>query len=770
MSGGPGYTDVRHANLTPLDEAVTKWKNAPGTLSQVATDFGTEVTKGLADSGWEGETARAAWRRFRLVKAQLLAAQEEARRVHTVLSQALEKFRAAQEDLKAIEDELEGHAHLKLDQRDGSVRLELTAEEEPKRTACTKAYQEALASYRDRTRAALESADTADRDLAHALTADVNGTARGFNDRAYGSLEAARAQVAADLREALRLAGAEQGTMTSDQLGRLTMLVTRHSGDAEFAERFATTLGAERTLKLWYNATHPRSLDHPDTEIDETEWWKSACTLQKTLGTTLATASHADSPAIRRWQQEVIALGDRRVATFATTHPFGFQLMSNLMRSGTWDAGFLNRYGDTLLAWDEKLNTRDGYAYWANTADSDTLDLLGGGRGAGDTGHDAAIGFLEALGRNPEAATTFFARPAGVSGAVDRGSELNGHLACLTSERNWVFDGNTRAGPRELAGHEALGHALTAATTGYAWDDPLLTGEKPEIFAHGGDRRTAATAGVMEQVVHVYGGEDGPRLLHEQAALAPALGAMGGSYVDDLNRGVSGVGDSLRNTGAFPPAYRGAAGFGRDQAVDFLSVLGRHETSHGLMNQAEHLYTLDRLAEKPPSESEENWTAGRRVLLTEAEVRGTLDHARVRQIEARYDAESAAAQDSYRQSANWTRVGMSASAPAIANGVLNVVGKSGPWGVVIPIAQASGVEFAKLFHDDAVFGGPRNPDPPQNKDQFFARGERDLGATAQKYLIDSRHGGDVTGDLADDIKSTYLAVGPQGNAYEGREP
>ncbi|MGI5348236.1 hypothetical protein ACQEU8_08575 [Streptomyces sp. CA-250714] len=768
MTDQLSYTDVRHADLTPLDEAVGKWKNAPGKFQQVATNFNTEVVKGLANSDWEGETAEAAWRKFRGVKAQLLAAQEESRRVYTVLSQALARFRAAQKELKAIEDELQGHKHLKLNKQDGSVALELTAAEEKHRTAYTKSYSEAIAGYRDRTRAALKNADQADRDLAQALTADVNGTERGFNDHAYNSLKAAREHAARDLKEALHLAKTENGKMSSDQLARLTTLISRHSQDSQFAEQFATRLGAERTLKLWYNATHPHNLDHPDTKIDDKAWLKSARTLQESLSTTLATATNVHTPGMRQWQHDMIVLGDKRLeSSGGTTHPYGFQLMSNLMHSGTYDSRFLNRYGDRLVDWDKKLNTRDNYAYWANSADTDNLNPRGG---PGDTGHDAMVGFLEALGHNSGAATEFFGQPADVNGVVDRDSELNDRLEYLTKDRNWIFDGNTQAGPRQLPGHEALGHALTAATTGYSWDDPQLTGKNPELFEHGGDRRTAATADVMEQVVHVYGGADGPKLLRDQPAIAGSLGAMGGAYVDDINRAVSGVGDSLHSDGAFPPGYRGAASLSRDQAVDFLSVLGQNETSHGIMNQAEHLYTLDRLAQQPPSESDENWATGRRVLLTEAEARGTLDHSRVQQIEAQYAADSAAAKQAYRDSGSWTRVGMSSAAPALTNGVLNLVSKSGPWGVVIPIVSGGGLEFAKLFHNDVVFGGPHLPDPPENKDQFFARGEQDLGGTAEKYLEKYGKGPDVTGDLADDIKSKYLAIGPQGNAFEGREP
>ncbi|MGY1438668.1 hypothetical protein [Streptomyces reniochalinae] len=44
------------------------------------------------------------------------------------------------------------------------------------------------------------------------------------------------------------------------------------------------------------------------------------------------------------------------------------------------------------------------------------------------------------------------------------------------------------------------------------------------------------------------------------------------------------------------------------------------------------------------------------------------------------------------------------------------------------------MEFAKLFHDDAVFNGADTPDPPHDLDGFFAREEHEPGATAEKYL------------------------------------
>ncbi|NWF31288.1 hypothetical protein HW130_34550 [Streptomyces sp. PKU-EA00015] len=724
-------------------------------------NFGTEVTKGLATSDWEGEAADAAAQKFRKVQEQIQAAADESRRVHNVMRQGLEDFRAARKALEDIETELEGHPHLRLNKHDGSVYLDLTTAEDDNVAALNKTYQETFAYYRDRTNSAIERAEQADSALAHALTTDVNGADRGFNDKAYDTLAQARAESAKDLKAALDLAGLEQGTMTSDQLSRLALVMARHSQDPEFAEQFATRLGPEKTLKLWYNATHPHNVLHPDTDIDEKVWWKSAKSLQESLGTTLATASHSDSPEMRAWKDEIIRTGSERLNTGGTTHPYGFQVMSNLMRSGTYDARFLNSYGDKLLAWDEKNNTKDGFAYWSNTADVDSLNLIGR---RDDNGQDPVTGFLEGLGHNPKAATEFFEPPAGTGSA----SDVNSHLEYLTQERNWIFDGNTAGTPRDLPGHEALGHALTAATTGYAWDEEELLGKDPEIFGDGGGRRTAATADVMEQVVGIYGGEEGPELLHDQPGMAAALGAMGGAYVDDLNFAVSGTGGHIANDEAFPAAYRGRAEFGRTGAIDFLSVLGQNEVSHGIMNQAEHLYTLDRFAQHPPSESADNYANGRRALLTEAEVRGILDHSRAAQIEATYAHDSTKAQQAFQDSSNWTRVGYSGAAPALSAGIISGVGKAGPWGMIVPIVMGAGTEFAKVFHNDAVFGGPELPAPVDTR-EFFIRGEESLGATAAQYLEGHSSEADATGNLSDDLKNNY-GTGAQEGAQRGRKP
>ncbi|KUJ70633.1 hypothetical protein ACZ90_01620 [Streptomyces albus subsp. albus] len=749
MSDLLSYTDVKNANFAPLKEAVDKWNLAPGKFQQVGTNFQTDVTNGLTNSDWEGETADAAWKKLRKVDEQITAAGEEARRVHGVMKEALDQFTWAKKELEAIVTEVSEYSDLTVDATDGTVRLKDGVKDAGQ---LNKAYQDTFAAYRDRTQKAIQAASDADSALVQALTADVNGEDRGFNSNAYDSLAVARKESEKDLKEAVHLAGIENGKMTTDQLHQLNLLMSRHSSDPEFAEQFATKLGPQKTLQLWYNATHPHNELYPKTKIDDEAWFKDAKALQESLGTTLATASHSDSPEMRKWKDDIIRMGPERLeSSGGRTHPYGFQIMSNLMRFGQYDSNFLNTYGDKLLTWDKQNNTKKPFPYWTNTADADLLNLNGR---KGDGGHDPLTGFLEGLGHNPEASTEFFKQPT-TKDRVTGDADLNPHLKYLTQDRNWDFDGLKSNDPQDLPSHEALGHALTAATTGYAWDAPEVSGKNPDIYPRE-DRRTAVTADVMEQVVYTYGGKNGPQLLHDQPGMAGSLGAMGAAYVDDLNRNVGGFGN--RNVGestdAYPVAYQGHADFGRNAAIGFLTTLGHNETSHGIMNQAEHLYTMDRLAHNPANGGQHSFNTGIEVLKTEAEVRGILDHSRASQITTTYQAQSAAAQQAFQDSSGWTRVGFSGAAPALSAGIVNIVGKAGPWGVAVPIVMGGATEFAKVFHNDAIFGGPQMP-PPVDEQQFYVRGEDDLSREVDQYLKGYKGETDGMNDPVDAIKKTY---------------
>ncbi|MEU9761123.1 hypothetical protein ACFYYY_18110 [Streptomyces sp. NPDC001834] len=124
----------------------------------------------------------------------------------------------------------------------------------------------------------------------------------------------------------------------------------------------------------------------------------------------------------------------------------------------------------------------------------------------------------------------------------------------LTKDRIWLPDATFEGDNKVIAGHDSLGHALEAATTGYAYDADPMSDKDPAVPGSR-DHWTAATAGVMEQVAFLYGSEDGPKMLHEQSQLADSLGKMGAAYIDDIDYSLSGVGDSVKDDGAFPAGH-----------------------------------------------------------------------------------------------------------------------------------------------------------------------------------------------------------------------
>ncbi|WP_427919646.1 hypothetical protein [Streptomyces sp. cg40] len=216
---------------------------------------------------------------------------------------------------------------------------------------------------------------------------------------------------------------------------------------------------------------------------------------------------------------------------------------------------------------------------------------------------------------------------------VDANSEVNEHLKYLTQERVRVSDATVEGDHDFIAGRDSLGHTLEAATTGYSYDATA------DAVKAGGNHRTASTAAVMEQVAYLYGGEDGPKLLHDQPDLADSLGKMGGAYIDDIDYELSGIGDHGKDASDFPAQYAGRARFGNQGAIDFLSVLGQNEDSHKGVTAAQHLYTLSML-DANPATSEARMNHARDVMAVGAETRGILDNSRVQQAETTYGQDS----------------------------------------------------------------------------------------------------------------------------------
>jgi hypothetical protein len=447
------------------------------------------------------------------------------------------------------------------------------------------------------------------------------------------------AEIRQDSAEAVKLAAlarTDPGKLSNDQLIRLNLLLELHDNNPYFAEQFATGLGPAATVKFYATLTDPRQFEvnprsgsalSPDLKQRE----KLLGTLENSLGTTLATASNGDDPAMRQWQKTMISLGGKDLGDGAQYHVYGFQVMSDLMRHGSYGTAFLKSYGTALVAF-EKTNTADVVGgLQRRVVQKDALpweqpgmNLVRLHYGAGnDGGSDPMTGYMEALGHNPAASTAFF--------------KDQKNFDYLTETRTWPEDYATDDA-KTIAGYKSLGHALESATMGSPYDaDP------PSLH------RTKDTAAVMTEVVNRYGqpatGTDtaktspsGADLLAREPGLAPSLGRMTAAYIDDVDWGLTG--DETLNVFSEDDggrAHGDRANFSQDNLEGFLGTLGHNDDAYRIVTNAQQAYSTSVLNAHPPrfdSNGEITSTDAQTTVRVGAQLQGIMDRAWVEQYKA----------------------------------------------------------------------------------------------------------------------------------------
>ncbi len=234
--------------------------------------------------------------------------------------------------------------------------------------------------------------------------------------------------------------------LTDAELTILNGIIFNNMGNNEFAGEFATQVGPDALLQLWSGLIDPENYSEADAEREEllTE-------MQGNLGVLLGTITRSDDPAMADWEQELIGLGGERVEGATMWEPYGFQVMSNLMQTGGYDADFLNNYGNALVSW-EQTEPPAGFG-WASTAAGDYDPVIGDAYR-----EDPMTGFMDAISVNPDAATQFF---------LDE--ENSEYLLNLRPAEG--FSADTDEDGNNLA-LEATGAAFFAATTGISASNP----------------------------------------------------------------------------------------------------------------------------------------------------------------------------------------------------------------------------------------------------------------------------------------------------------
>ncbi|NSC22664.1 hypothetical protein FM076_16385 [Streptomyces albus subsp. chlorinus] len=633
------YHSLLHADLQPLKEAAQKWHKVPGNYREVRGTFSREVEKGLWKSDMEGATADAVFKALGRVGRQIDEAVEEAEDTWHFLHSAHTSLKKWHDKLKARVKEIGEDKNLEIDSK-GTVHYKpknLDDLEPDEIGPQNKRYHEIVDAHNNYISWVLDSATAADETLHWALSNDHNGRAKGFDGDGVTSMSdanQARKQARKDADALVRLASSYEGSEkpSAETIRKMAEKMARHEGDPYFAERLATRLNARGTLEWWERCTWTLK-NKPDKER-----FSAVRDFQKSLSFTLATASHTDSPAMEKWKKDVIRLGPERFASTYGNNPHdvrGFQLMSSLMRSGSWDKDFLHDYGKGftegkgsdkrhvpgLIDYDKRHP--DPQALWQGRPPFEYDHLLNYGSG-GDQGMDPMTGYMEALGHNPEAAQEVFRSEKNPDGTFEKNPDgtyrLNPDLDYLLRKREWPTGGPDLPGDRDR-GYDELGHALEAAALGHPWDAP----EK-------GLHRTADSANVMQQVVTSVA--EHPGIVGDRPGIENSMAKMGAGYIDDLNRGVSNFGDREGGQDLRDAAF-GNRGEGHMKvipnmdAMAFLREVGGKPGAYEILSAAQDQYVLSAMKAHPKPDRELGL-----LLETGAKSQGVLDHARADAVQA----------------------------------------------------------------------------------------------------------------------------------------
>jgi hypothetical protein len=722
------------------------------------------------EADWEGENANITRPIVEDQGEQYEAAIKQARSLAEICEDGYRRLRICQTDLDTAVSDAESKGLTVHD--NGTVSSAYAhpgiAGAEYESTA------EDVAAAADEIAAILQRAAEADAALAQALRDTAGDDPARFNPVEYTSLSAAETAYR-DAQRVIELAE-RGGDLTDEELQTLISLLKRNADDPAFAENIALGLGPQGTLEFWTELSNSRSdlasFSGDSTMIRSDD---TMAELQREFGNMLGLATQGEGPTMGDWEREMLLLGDEKISVDGVeAEPYGYQVMSNLMRHGEYDSDFLVQYGNRLLDFERASgNPSDLWGYGANGRNQGEgfTDIQLDFTERGDAGGDPVVGLLEALGRNPDASTQFFAPPSDFDPTVER-SEINEDMRYLATGREWPQDTRT---PEELTGtvDDSLGHALYAATSGLPFEP--MTVDNLEGAAPG-DRRDLDNMRVMEEVIELFGVRE-PTLIHENPAFGDSLGAMAAMYIDDIDYAMSGASGSSSEEPAsdlrFSPPYDGHIGNEKDDVIRFLSVLGQDEQAHALATEAQTVYTLSNLDRFDPTDNVNNYSHGAQSVVVGAEVQRVLDDARVAQVADEFGADAEQAEEELARSNEWrstvTEVVLGGATAAITTPFV------GPYSSVIaPAVGDAGAAFLGTYLEQHF--SPES-DPAQEAAEqsrlsaarYYELGSEQYGSMMTEYNNRAHEAG-VGANTIDMYRNDVTAAYPEGYGEVGQPP
>ncbi len=674
----PTFEQILHVHLGSLKEAVSDWGETHNKLVKLQEKAENGLRTKADKADWSGENAGITRPFVKKTAKEFGDAAKVADSIRNILKDALAEFKSAKDSLEKLVEDAPGKG-MRIDSN-GTVGYLIHPDRRSKDYDGPKPEQADFDAMRSAVKAAMDKANDADDVASRALRSVVGKDENNFSGTEYGGLkEASKAQDAEDAKAAAKIVD-KGDDATPQEIDRLNKYFKDNKGDPYFAERFALEVGAKGNLAYW--ADLGDSSDGSRLGIDHKD---KLAELQKNWSMTLATASHSNSPAMEQWKADTIKAGGESIQTRGT-HPYGFQVMSNLMRVGNYDDKFLHNYGNAVVVAEDKITHGGSHPpgrAWFQTPQSH-LNWQGGG-----AGQDPMSGFMEALGHNPKASTAFFNSDIDLTPENGKDDKKLDAFDYFTKDRDWPEDLTDKGDRSKEPGYDSLGHALESATTGHAYD------ASPEGLK---DVRTAENADVMQKVVEYYGSDT--KHMHEQPGIDDSLGKMGGAYIDEFNRSLEQENETSMSempnspfgandkdgSSRFGDKFNSELLFNRGDAVSFLGTVAQSETGHAQLSAAQTVYTtsvMDDVAPKPGSgpARELDLTDAKTNLRIGAETHAIFDESRMGQIDQQYKEGSEEHKKAVGKTTEWVKFGVGAAA---AGGVAALTGGAG--GVLVPLA------------------------------------------------------------------------------------
>ncbi|MFG3491505.1 hypothetical protein [Streptomyces sp. NPDC047972] len=554
---------LRFGDFTKLGAAAGDWEAMGRKLWELESDARDDLGGKAAKADWQGVNATVTKEFIGKTAKEFADAATQATSIANILKDTHGELVGYKEQLNtAVEQGLSRNLTVVGTGDSGfTVTMNIHPDRAAKGHEVPEHTQADVNALRDQVQRILEQATESDSTAAQALTMLVSQTPYGFSDAAYYNRDRA-ADAMKDAERIAHLLKNKGDDLTPEEFDRLNKDLAAYKDDRLFQERLATVLGPRGVLDFWADLSDPS-----DGGTLQRARLKELGEFQQNLSLVLAGATQSDSPAMRSWENDMVKLGEERVQTRGT-QVYGYQLMSNLMRTGDWDNRFLNDYGNALVETEKKMRLPANY--WnAGAPPMPKMNFIGE-----DFGRDPMTGFMTALAASPDAATEFF----NATQPDDNAKYVLGDRQTFDDTPLDAKDGNSAL--------DATGAALAAAATGMNPHDPTapqvdLTPEHRKVL----DRSLDMLAGR---------GDDFPSEMRDDMAKVLSR------HSDVVHHSASSLSDDDQDPRQLD----------RSPLLEVTKQISRDQNAYGMLNEAMNREILADIHSDHPSDPKETLQRG----------------------------------------------------------------------------------------------------------------------------------------------------------------